>query len=76
MTQVNLTEGQIGIKFSNSVENKLVEYVVDGVRSWGIVTHCLKVQWDGEDKEDSLVCLRKLQGVKNLLLHDDLGRLG
>ncbi|KAG0143374.1 hypothetical protein CROQUDRAFT_48907, partial [Cronartium quercuum f. sp. fusiforme G11] len=58
------------VRFNRGNGNKVVEYIKNGVRTWGIVTHCLK----GE--ADSLVCLRNLEVIENEVLNSVMKRIG
>ncbi|EGG03835.1 uncharacterized protein MELLADRAFT_109002 [Melampsora larici-populina 98AG31] len=73
-TEVQSMEGIGGVKFNKNEGNKLVEYMLNGVRTWGIVTHCLKVRL--EDEEDSLVCVRRIEVIENQALDVVLKRMG
>ncbi|KAH9807675.1 hypothetical protein DFH28DRAFT_1114490 [Melampsora americana] len=75
-TEVTSMEGQGGVKFNKGDGNKVVEYMLDGVRSWGLVTHCLKVAQDGMEVSDSLVCIRRLEMIINPVLDTILRRIG
>lgn len=75
-TEVQSMEGVGGVKFNKGEGNKLVEYKWNGVRTWGIVTHCLKVQLEDEVKCDSLVCVRRTEVIGNDALNVILKRMG
>lgn len=76
-TEVPSMESMSGIKFNNNQGNKLIEYTVDGVRTWGIVTHCLKVLVDDDDVQfDPVVCIRQLQVIRNEHIGSMLKRIG
>ncbi|KAH9809273.1 hypothetical protein DFH28DRAFT_905644 [Melampsora americana] len=75
-TEVQSMEATGGFKFNKGDGNKVVEYMVDGVQTWGIVIHCLQVTQGDMGTPDSLVCIWRLEVISNPQIDNLLRRIG